>query len=475
MNKKRISIISLIALASVGVLYAADTIIVNISGNQSATTPGSNGESIRTIWDGDLKLINKNNDENSVDDYFSGYYFDPVYGFFEMDTSGNNSNVKISSDSYSSCNTGYSGYKLSWYSYNPDFGFMNFNQNSSNFVYICIPDNGNDNSLSAYLGGYAFSPYIGFQSFDGLVLDASVDREGEHDSEGRYLKVEGVVSSSNYEAVDTDFENDVRVLWKITKSTLRKNIQQKVYSLIRNVSPNNGSYMLSGLASDTWSSSGDGVLLQGGKILYFWDMSGQNVVVAWSDAITGNKTLVVEGGNIYITGNVRGTGMLGLIAIEKDGNGGNIYIDPSVTDIHAVMYADKSLVSYDGSNELDGNTQAEELAKQLYIYGSVFSENTIGWGETGACPYYINSCSDVLAKKYDLNYLRRYILVQPVDSDGNPVGDKRPQYEPDGVSYESFMWDNSTSDTDIDSPGYRKFPVIIEYNSSIQQTPPPLF
>jgi hypothetical protein len=41
------------------------------------------------------------------------------------------------------------------------------------------------------------------------------------------------------------------------------------------------------------------------------------------------------------------------------------------------MYADRSLVSYDG-NELNGNTPNSELANQLYIYGSIFTENTIG-------------------------------------------------------------------------------------------------
>lgn len=71
--------------------------------------------------------------------------------------------------------------------------------------------------------------------------------------------------------------------------------------------------------------------------------------------------------------------MLGIIALSKNGVGGNIYIDPSVTDIHAILYADRSVLSYDGVKEFDGsNSSASELANQLYIHGSVFSENTIG-------------------------------------------------------------------------------------------------
>jgi len=113
--------------------------------------------------------------------------------------------------------------------------------------------------------------------------------------------------------------------------------------------------------------------------------------------------------------------MLGLVALQKNNQGGNIYIDPSVTDIHAIMYADRALMSYDGSSELDGNTQAQDLTSQLYIYGSIFSENTIGGSSSTLCPFYESSCNDAKSKKYDLNYLRRYILVQEVDVDGNPI------------------------------------------------------
>ena len=90
------------------------------------------------------------------------------------------------------------------------------------------------------------------------------------------------------------------------------------------------------------------------------------------------------------------------------------------------MYADRSLISYNGTNELDGMSPASLLANQLYIQGSVFSENTIGTSQSTppVCPYYVAS-SDCTTKnqamKYDLNFLRKYILVQPADSDGNPV------------------------------------------------------
>jgi len=59
--------------------------------------------------------------------------------------------------------------------------------------------------------------------------------------------------------------------------------------------------------------------------------------------------------------------VLGIIALQKNGRGGNIYIDPTVTDIHAFLYADRSVISYNGSAELDGSTPDTQLANQLYI------------------------------------------------------------------------------------------------------------
>jgi len=63
-----------------------------------------------------------------------------------------------------------------------------------------------------------------------------------------------------------------------------------------------------------------------------------------------------------------------------------VFIDPRVTDVHAIIYAEKALMSARDSNG-DGNIEETEvygqaapismLSNQLYIFGSVFSENTI--------------------------------------------------------------------------------------------------
>jgi len=167
--------------------------------------------------------------------------------------------------------------------------------------------------------------------------------------------------------------------------------------------------------------------------------------------------------------------MLWLIAIEKDGVWWNIYIDPTVTDIHANMYASKSLINYDNIIwEYDGDTPDSLAVNQLYIYGSIFSENTIWWADAGTyeCPFFINIvCTLALAKKYDLNYLRRYILVSETDGDGNLTGKSIPR----NGGLESYMGDNDRTNTEVHSPWYRVYPTIIEYNPQVQQAPPPFF
>lgn len=291
-------------------------------------------------------------------------------------------------------------------------------------------------------------------------------------------------SQSTQETVANQFSNDLRILGKLTKSTFRKDIQRKVYEIIRNLTPKLSSSRLvnsSDLNSTYWSalkfeytstlSQGISVLWK--EVLYFWDINGNNVTLQGTSNIEWNKTIVVEWGNIYITSNIRNSdsdGMLGLIALRKDGQGGNIYIHPSVTDIHAIMYTDRSVISYDGTKELDGNnTSPSQLSNQLYIRGSIFSENTIGASRASPsyCPFYVDSTdctSPQEAQKYDLNYLRRYFIYDST----LPTG---IQY--DGTDDAANLWQESLDATGVTD--FRKYPIIIEYNSAIQHNALPFF
>jgi len=279
-------------------------------------------------------------------------------------------------------------------------------------------------------------------------------------------------SQNTQELVVGQFSNDVRILWKLTKSSFRRDIEQKVNNVIRNINPKTwgAAFIWATELDDTlWdnamfntfgSSRWESIFWE--KVLYYGDMSWSNVTLGAQDNIEWQKTLVVENGNVYISWNIRNIdwddAILWIIVLN-----GNIYIDPSVTDIHAILYSNRSVISYDWVNELDGSTNASILRDQLYIQGSIFSENTIGWSRgILQCPFYINSnCTDFTnpthrnnAQKYDINFIRRYFMY---DTTWDGLLDT-----PSGVQA-------------LGATGYEEFPLVIEYDPNIQNNPPAFF
>lgn len=104
-----------------------------------------------------------------------------------------------------------------------------------------------------------------------------------------------------------------------------------------------------------------------------------------------------------------------------------------MTDIHATLIAEDSLRGT-GS-------------KQLYIHGSIISNNTLGGASKASreCPYFDNtSCGSVKAKKYDLEYLR------------------------DTYTNISSNWATGAT-----AAKYRDTSLIIEYDPRILTDPPP--
>jgi hypothetical protein len=142
------------------------------------------------------------------------------------------------------------------------------------------------------------------------------------------------------------------------------------------------------------------------------------------------KTIVVIGADVMINGNLdRDTdGPLAIIALTKDGVGGNIHIDPSVTDVNASLFAEHAVLS-------SGD-------RQLYIGGSLVSGNTLGETAAGICPYYVTGPCD--AKLYDLEEMRTFDGSDPIKS---AISSTAGQY-----------------------PGTA---LIIEYDMRLQTDPPP--
>ncbi|MBP9718065.1 hypothetical protein KBD59_02090 [Candidatus Gracilibacteria bacterium] len=140
----------------------------------------------------------------------------------------------------------------------------------------------------------------------------------------------------------------------------------------------------------------------------------------------GQKTIVVQGCNVYINKNITAPqGRLGIIALEDEGvngenRGGNVYIYQDVTDVEAHFVLDGSIFSYTaGPANLDmvsglpnyPNDYQRQLRNQLAIVGSIISNNTYG-GCTQAQP--LNGDGSIARTaeekknscKYDFNYMR---------------------------------------------------------------------
>lgn len=116
------------------------------------------------------------------------------------------------------------------------------------------------------------------------------------------------------------------------------------------------------------------------------------------------RTIIAEGWDITIDENITGHDTpLAIISLRnpQTGSGGTITIHSGVTDIHATLIAEAS-ISSSGSN-------------QLYIYGTVVSNNTLGWASRSPleCPYFDNqTCPLSKAKQYDFETLRNdYLLL----------------------------------------------------------------
>ncbi|MFO0764255.1 MAG: hypothetical protein U0518_05405 [Candidatus Gracilibacteria bacterium] len=107
-----------------------------------------------------------------------------------------------------------------------------------------------------------------------------------------------------------------------------------------------------------------------------------------------NQVYIVEG-DIYINADIwppTPQKPKVLIALKKsDGTGGNIWINPSVKDIIASLIADGSIFSGTGPSSYHTPATTDN---QLYILGSIMSNNTIGGFGLGRCPRNAIGCTE---------------------------------------------------------------------------------
>lgn len=237
----------------------------------------------------------------------------------------------------------------------------------------------------------------------------------------------------------------IRSLGDISTNLLRDQVFRNVSGLIAGVvNPGTNPVMLvkgQGLNAGGFEA-GMGTILQllkdkGGvpKVYYstgdiYVGRLGDSNPLTW----TGERTIVTVGGNIYVDQDLYNAAgsprpKLGLIALKDYSAAagthnmqGHVYIHNTVTNVQANIFADGSVFSYyDKSQGFHGDgrpvfadvNEYEDKTRyyQLFIEGSVASQNTIGGStrmpridglgkEVG---------SDVLrARQYDLNFLKMY-------------------------------------------------------------------
>ncbi len=297
-----------------------------------------------------------------------------------------------------------------------------------------------------------------------------------------WVKITWITASKNRsEIINNQFTQDISILWNIYKTTVKKDIVSSVYNLIKSITADNGTRSIVDLTNFSSSSNSWKKLLKD-TVLYFGDLDGAQVVL-WNgdEQIDGVKTIVVVWGDLYIQNNMyyqnKSEDILGIVVLkDENGKWGNLYIHPSVTNIVWTYIIDKSIISYNWV-ELDGNTSQDTLENQLHVFWSVFSENTIWWSRASPvkCPYYVSSCNQEIAQKYDLNFLRRFTLNTlwvPIGTNVKVIGG----WQYDSVSW-TFVWWASYFARNITSPAdsYLKYPVVIEYNPLVSKVYPPLF
>ena len=149
------------------------TLLYSSAWSSDVVSSSFTSQSAETLWssnslisvDENLKYVNKGNNSSVVGNYFTGYYYDSILGYFLTDwSSSENQNVRVIG-STNACGNSY-GYKLWGYAYSEYYGFVDFDYSDDVFIYYCIGDES--------LHGYAYNSDLGLQSFEWISFDIVV-------------------------------------------------------------------------------------------------------------------------------------------------------------------------------------------------------------------------------------------------------------------------------------------------------------
>lgn len=311
---------------------------------------------------------------------------------------------------------------------------------------------------------------VGKMSYHGTSQDAGVQVGvkilGNANLKHLHVLLEGQADNLG-NPVPTDIATSTRN--EVTRSvllSLRNAKKTKTTDTVHSVSalPTAGNSATSAMVSH---STTDSILLI--------EKNGGTVTLS-AEEISGRRTVVVRGANLYITKNMfykDNDSVLGVVVQKNEQwQGGNLYIHPSITNIVGAYVLDGSIINYDGRQEIGiGNIQL--LKNQLHIYGMLVAHNTIGWARTTSpfCPSILNisNCTLENAQKYDLNYLRRYYLYNGVPFGwAKVIGGGKINANKRVEGADTRLMQRFSSATD----DLAQYPVIIEYHPLLTRKPP---
>ncbi len=149
-------------------------------------------------------------------------------------------------------------------------------------------------------------------------------------------------------------------------------------------------------------------------------------------------TLIIEGADLSIEENLvypasKNTSFGMIVMQDKDGKGGNVYIDPKPTNIVGLLYAEGSLISAKHlPGEMDiyytmAGPSTSELNHQLFWQGSIASKNTIGGTPQQIIPEGVD-CSGWdddeanCSQAHDLDFIRRFTTINKGGFEVSPDG-----------------------------------------------------
>jgi hypothetical protein len=312
----------------------------------------------------------------------------------------------------------------------------------------------------------------------------------------------GIIGYTNtYNAITSDTSSDATTLLHTDLSaTLKNSFRKKAYESIRGLSEKHwcktiipGSPLT--LNIENFSSLSCIISVQNEKTIF---VNGDVIIECnrWTNNtcnLHGQKlNILVRDGKTFIRSNIstlspEGKDAWGVFIgsfLEDVANtsipdsssvmvmDGWIGIDTSVTNIDAFLFTERSIVTTQWESRTQAIMSDEELKNQLYVYGWIFSQNTVGWSRTipPTCPFTIDpsSCTQEIAQIFDLTFLRRYHLVNKALVTGNLSENGNFVTFANGLRAGGWVdrcaWGSSGSLRCVQSDMYQGVPIILEKN-----------